>query len=102
MSADATETNLARLIEYFGKAKPLTDIDHNEAKKFSAWRRGGDPRLATAMQSWLGLSPFAKERKLTSLIMTSQALSARFSSSTRAPRAILAIRDQTSHSRRGR
>ena len=37
------ETNLARLIEYFGKAKPLTDIDHNEAKKFSAWRRVGDP-----------------------------------------------------------
>jgi hypothetical protein len=37
---DATETNLARLIEYFGKAKALTDIDHNEAKKMVAWRRG--------------------------------------------------------------
>ena len=37
---DATETNLARLIDYFGKAKPLTDIDHNEAKKMVAWRRG--------------------------------------------------------------
>jgi integrase len=36
----ATETNFARLIEYFGKAKPLTDIDHNEAKKLVAWRRG--------------------------------------------------------------
>jgi integrase len=36
----ATETNLARLIEYFGKAKPLTDIDHNEVKKMVAWRRG--------------------------------------------------------------
>src|SRR5258708_5558193 len=28
---DATETNLARLIDYFGKAKSLVDIDHNEA-----------------------------------------------------------------------
>jgi integrase len=37
---DATATNLARLIEYFGKTKPLTDIDHNEAKKLVAWRRG--------------------------------------------------------------
>jgi|SRR3984893_12073137 len=36
---DATETNLARLIDYFGKAKSLTDIDHNEAKKMVAWRR---------------------------------------------------------------
>jgi integrase len=38
--ADATETNLARLIEYFGKTKALTDVDHNEAKKMVAWRRG--------------------------------------------------------------
>jgi integrase len=38
--SDATETNLARLIGYFGKAKSLTDIDHNEAKKMVAWRRG--------------------------------------------------------------
>ena len=37
---DATEANLARLIDYFGKAKSLTDIDHNEAKKMVAWRRG--------------------------------------------------------------
>jgi integrase len=36
----ATETNLARLIDYFGKEKPLTDINHNEAKKLVAWRRG--------------------------------------------------------------
>jgi len=36
----ATETNLARLIEYFGKAKSLTAIDHGEAKKLIAWRRG--------------------------------------------------------------
>jgi integrase len=32
--------NFARLIEYFGKAKPLTDIGHNEAKQLVAWRRG--------------------------------------------------------------
>ncbi len=37
---DATETNLAQLVSYFGKSKPLTDIDHNEAKKMVAWRRG--------------------------------------------------------------
>ena len=37
---DATSINLARLIEYFGKTKPLTDIDHNEAKRMVAWRRG--------------------------------------------------------------
>ncbi|TAI60724.1 site-specific integrase [Bradyrhizobium sp. Leo170] len=36
----ATETNLARLIEYFGKEKPLTDIDHTAAKDMVAWRRG--------------------------------------------------------------
>jgi integrase len=36
----ATSANLARLIEYFGKTKPLTDIDHNEAKRMVAWRRG--------------------------------------------------------------
>jgi integrase len=37
---DATSKNIARLVEYFGKAKPLTDIDHNEVKKLVAWRRG--------------------------------------------------------------
>jgi len=38
--ADATATNLARLIEHFGKMKPLTDIGHNEGKLMVAWRRG--------------------------------------------------------------
>jgi integrase len=38
--AEATEKNLARLIEYFGKTKLLTEIDHNEAAKMVAWRRG--------------------------------------------------------------
>ena len=37
---DATSTNLARLIEYFGKATVLTDIDQVEARKMVAWRRG--------------------------------------------------------------
>ncbi|KYK45271.1 integrase [Bradyrhizobium liaoningense] len=36
----ATETNLARLIQYFGKEKPLTEIDHKAAKDMVAWRRG--------------------------------------------------------------
>jgi integrase len=36
----ATETNLARLIEYFGKAKSLTEIDHRAAKELVSWRRG--------------------------------------------------------------
>ncbi|WP_229167445.1 tyrosine-type recombinase/integrase [Bradyrhizobium altum] len=36
----ATETNLARLIEYFGEAKSLADIDHKAAKELVAWRRG--------------------------------------------------------------
>ncbi|MCP1915704.1 integrase [Bradyrhizobium elkanii] len=36
----ATETNLARLITYFGKEKWLTDIDHAAAKEMVAWRRG--------------------------------------------------------------
>jgi integrase len=36
----ATEINLARLIEYFGQARLLTTIDHGEAKKLVAWRRG--------------------------------------------------------------
>ncbi|MHC2415550.1 integrase [Bradyrhizobium diazoefficiens] len=37
---DATSTNLARLVSYFGKATPLTDIDHAKAKQLVAWRRG--------------------------------------------------------------
>ena len=37
---DATSINLARLIDYFGKTKPLTEIDHTEAKRMVAWRRG--------------------------------------------------------------
>ena len=37
---EATETNLARLVEYFGKTTALTDIDHAKAKKMVAWRRG--------------------------------------------------------------
>ncbi|SDC02075.1 Site-specific recombinase XerD [Bradyrhizobium brasilense] len=36
----ATETNLARLITYFGQSKPLTEIDHKAAKDMVAWRRG--------------------------------------------------------------
>src|SRR5436309_599820 len=36
----ATETNLARLIEYFGPTKLLTEIDHRAAKELVAWRRG--------------------------------------------------------------
>jgi integrase len=36
----ATDRNLARLIEYFGEAKLLTDIDHKAAKELVAWRRG--------------------------------------------------------------
>lgn len=38
--ANATSKNLDRLIGYFGKTKPLTDIGHNEAKMMVAWRRG--------------------------------------------------------------
>jgi integrase len=39
-AAYATSTNLARLVEYFGKTKSLTDIDHSAASKMVAWRRG--------------------------------------------------------------
>src|SRR4051812_44234664 len=38
--SSATETNLARLVDYFGKGMPLTDIDHAKASKLVAWRRG--------------------------------------------------------------
>jgi integrase len=37
---DATFTNVARLVDYFGKTTSLTDIDHAKAKKMVAWRRG--------------------------------------------------------------
>lgn len=37
---NATKKNIARLIDYFGKTKPLTDIDQNATKKMVAWRRG--------------------------------------------------------------
>jgi integrase len=36
----ATDTNLARLIEYFGKSKALTEINHEAAMDMVAWRRG--------------------------------------------------------------
>jgi integrase len=36
----ATSTNIARLVDYFGKTKALSDIDHSEVKKLVAWRRG--------------------------------------------------------------
>ena len=38
--SDATSTNLARLVNHFGKSTPLTDIDHTKAKQMVAWRRG--------------------------------------------------------------
>ena len=37
---DATQINLARLVEYFGKSKLLADIDHKAANEMVAWRRG--------------------------------------------------------------
>lgn len=36
----ATETNLERLIKYFGAYKSLTEIDHAAARDMVAWRRG--------------------------------------------------------------
>jgi integrase len=38
--ADATSKNLARLVDYFGKTTPLTDIDDAAITKLVAWRRG--------------------------------------------------------------
>jgi len=38
--ADTTERDLARLIEYFGKTKLLTEIGDNEVANLVAWRRG--------------------------------------------------------------
>src|SRR5262249_32337531 len=37
---EATSANIARIVDYFGKSTPLTDIDHASAKKMVAWRRG--------------------------------------------------------------
>ena len=39
-AAEATSANLARLVEYFGKTRSLTNIDHSAASKMVAWRRG--------------------------------------------------------------
>jgi integrase len=38
--ADATSKNVARLVEYFGKTKSLTEIDDAAVTKMVAWRRG--------------------------------------------------------------
>ncbi|WP_409363230.1 tyrosine-type recombinase/integrase [Bradyrhizobium japonicum] len=38
--AAATDTNLARLVDYFGKGTPLSDIDHASAARLVGWRRG--------------------------------------------------------------
>jgi hypothetical protein len=46
---DATETNLARLVNYFGKAKLLTEIDHTAAKKF--WSHGVVGILSRAVRT---------------------------------------------------
>ncbi|WP_371748367.1 tyrosine-type recombinase/integrase [Bradyrhizobium sp. CCBAU 53338] len=40
VGSDTTERDLARLIEYFGPDKLLTDIDDDEVTKLVAWRRG--------------------------------------------------------------
>ncbi|MET4041596.1 site-specific integrase [Bradyrhizobium sp. RT6a] len=37
---NATDTNLARLVDYFGKGMPLSEIDHALVAKLVAWRRG--------------------------------------------------------------
>jgi integrase len=37
---DAVARNLARLVQYFGPATPLTDIDDAAVAKMVAWRRG--------------------------------------------------------------
>jgi len=37
---DATATNIARLVHYFGKTTLFTDIDHAKAKEMVGWRRG--------------------------------------------------------------
>jgi hypothetical protein len=37
---DATETNIARLVDYYGKTTSLTDIDHAKARAMVSWRRG--------------------------------------------------------------
>ncbi|WP_398482286.1 tyrosine-type recombinase/integrase [Tardiphaga sp.] len=37
---DATEANLARLVEFFGGMTHLTEIDHNDAQRMVSWRRG--------------------------------------------------------------
>jgi hypothetical protein len=37
---DATFTNIARLVDHFGKTTSLVEIDHAAAKKGVAWRRG--------------------------------------------------------------
>jgi integrase len=37
---DATSKNLDRLVQYFGPATPLTDIDDAAVAKLVAWRRG--------------------------------------------------------------
>lgn len=40
VGSDTTERDLARLIEYFGPDKLLSDIDDNEVTRLVAWRRG--------------------------------------------------------------
>jgi integrase len=40
VGADTTERDLARLIEYFGPDKLLTDIGDDDVTKLVAWRRG--------------------------------------------------------------
>jgi integrase len=38
--ADATSKNISRLVDYFGKTTPLTEIDDAAVTKMVAWRRG--------------------------------------------------------------
>ena len=38
--SDTTERDLARLVEYFGKSKLLTEISGTDVAQLVAWRRG--------------------------------------------------------------
>jgi integrase len=65
--ADTTERDLARLVEYFGKAKLLTEISGTDVAKLVAWRRG---QSVKGNREKVLISPGTVNRSVTVVLKT--------------------------------
>jgi integrase len=61
--ADTTSRDLARLVEYLGKAKPLTEIADTDVAQLVAWRRGQHAKKSKAL-----IAPATVNRSTTEVL----------------------------------